>query len=108
MPATVEMTPRGETLRTTLRPASAMYRLPLASSATAAATPREALVAAPPSPGVPTRLPPPATVVIVYPCPRQAAGMRTSAANAIRLAAPDERLRRRPANAARRVGRRMG
>src|SRR5579883_321353 len=64
LPANVVIVPEGSTLRTTWLDVSAMYRLPLPSSAMPCGVNRSALVAAAPSPAYPAK-PVPATVVIV-------------------------------------------
>src|SRR5437667_213783 len=65
LPATVVMIPvAASTLRIRWLPESAMYRLPLASSATPDGTQTLALVAAPPSPAK-VLMPLPATVVMI-------------------------------------------
>src|SRR5664280_654782 len=64
LPATVVMVPSGATRRTRLLPASAMYRLPAASTNRPYGMSRHAWVAGPPSPQKPL-VPLPATVVMV-------------------------------------------
>ena len=65
VPATVVMTPAGETLRTRLLPRSAIRKPPSAVGSTSSGQFSRALVAGPPSPEYPA-VPVPATVVI---CP---------------------------------------
>src|SRR4051812_37171948 len=63
LPATVVMIPLAPTFRTLLLPGSAIYKFPLASTATLCGNDSPALVAAPLSPEYPGK-PLPATVVI--------------------------------------------